>query len=91
MELVITNGYYSGGDYKEVSRFIIKITDPSKTRIKEVLELAKQESQPPYMERLKDYFYLMHPDSKTKLDESKTLVECNIQDKGILRLMCSVR
>jgi hypothetical protein len=79
MEIIITNGSYSGEEYSESSRISINIKDPTTTRIKEILVMAKKEPQPPYMERLKEYFYLMRPDSKKKLEESKILGEYNIR------------
>ncbi len=91
MKIIITNGFYSGEEYRESSRFSIEIDDPSTTRIQEVLKSAKKEPQPSYMERLKEHFYLMHPDTKEKLDESKNLAECGIQDDYLLRLMCTIR
>jgi hypothetical protein len=90
VEVIITNGTQFGDVYKEISRSTIS-TPSADPKIGEILAQAKRMPQPSYMESLVPYFYLMHPVTLQRLDESTAASAYGLQDGSILRLMCLVR
>ncbi len=93
MKLIITLGMQSEDSYEEHHRGTVEVDDDA--LISDVLEQAKIHVIPlsPALNResIKPYLYLMHPETLEKLDENRSVQECDLQDESILRLMSFVR
>ncbi len=93
LKIIITEGTQFGDSYRELSRHELDATPDMS--IGDLLELVKtmpfQILDAPYSAHITDHLYLMHPDSRERLEESKTLLECGLQDGTIVRLMSGVR
>lgn len=94
MKLIITLGTQSGDEYIESSRCTIELEQDAS--IADALVKAKENSEPlvanpTLQKRLEPHLYLMHPDTRDRLDEGKTISDYGLKDGSILRLMSSVR
>ncbi len=93
MKIFITEGTQYDDIFKEINRFEMDV--PEDTTIRQLLEMIKERplklKELPVYARLEEYLYLMDSEKREKLDESKTLSECGVQENDTLRLMTSVR
>ena len=94
MKLVITVGFYSGEDYRESSRCTVQVADDA--QIAEALEEAKKHSaplvpDPDHQKRLEPHLYLMHSETRERLDADKKISDYGLSEGSILRLMSGVR
>ncbi|MFW9919635.1 MAG: hypothetical protein ACFFED_08550, partial [Candidatus Thorarchaeota archaeon] len=77
MRIIITEGTQFDASYQELSRQEIDVS--SDMSIGDLLEIAKtlpfQMLNAPYSKNIINHLYLMHPESRDRLEESKTIKE----------------
>ena len=91
---MITVGFYSGEEYRESSRCTIEVADDA--LVVDVLEEAKKSSapmvpDPEHQKRLEPHLYLLHSETRERLDADKKVSEYGLSEGSILRLMSGVR
>jgi len=93
LRIIITEGTQFDDSYRELARKEVDIAPDMS--IGDLLEIVKtlpfQMLNAPYSRNILDHLYLMHPESKERLDESKTIEEYGFEDGSIMRLMSGVR
>lgn len=93
LRIIITEGTQFDDEYRENSRH--EVDASSSMSIGDLLEQAKglpfQMLIAPYARHILDHLYFMHPESKERLETSKTVGEYGLEDGSILRLMSGVR